>query len=34
VRYGGKVFEVEIALIYVAVDENGKEEITGRSVAQ
>lgn len=34
VNYAGKQFEAEINVIYVAVDEHGKEEITGRNEIQ
>ena len=34
VNYAARQFEAEIAAIYVSVDENGEEEITGRSVVQ
>ena len=32
VEYAGKRFDVEVDIVYVAVDENGKETITGRNV--
>lgn len=34
VNYAGKQFEAEINVVYVAVDEHGKEEITGRNEIQ
>lgn len=34
VNYARRQFEVEIALVYVSVDESGKEHITARSIVQ
>ena len=34
VNYAGRQFDVEISTVYVAVDEQGNEEITGRSELQ
>lgn len=34
VNYAGKKFESEIMMVYVSVDETGKETITGRNVTQ
>lgn len=34
VAFAGKLLEVEIDTVYVAVDENGKETITGRNLLQ
>lgn len=31
VQYAGKQFNIEIAIVYIAVDENGNENITGRN---
>lgn len=31
ISYAGKHFETEIVIVYVAVDENGKETVTGRN---